>query len=174
MFYRVRTDRGATPPPLAVPLLFIRQVSRLALLLVFGSACPGFAQPAVPQDGAVKAIFEKYDLLGIFAADCRKPAKSVDNWYYVNRLVDANHVRRELMGSPTTVTSVTMIDRASELRPDEIAVAGTREGKPTTGVWRLDKNRMLMVSATFGDQQLIAGGKWVKTGADMPWVSRCD
>jgi hypothetical protein len=33
---------------------------------------------------------------------------------------------------------------------------------------------MLAVSATFGNPQLIAGGKWVKTGADMPCVRHYD
>jgi hypothetical protein len=110
----------------------------------------------------------------VFAQDCSKPAKAIDNWYYVTRLIDANHARSELMGGPTTVTSVTIIDKAWETGPDEIAVAGTREGKPTTSVWRLDKNRRMPLSATFGDQQLVSAGKWVKTGADMPWINRCD
>jgi PAN domain len=139
-----------------------------------GTPVANAGAPPPAHDGAVKAVFEKYNMLGVWAADCSKPAKAIDNWYYVNRLVDANHVRRELMGSPTAVTSVTIIDKAWELRPNEIAGSGTREGKPTTGVWRLDSGRMLQLSATFGDQQLIADGKWVKTGADMPWMSRCD
>jgi hypothetical protein len=138
------------------------------------AALPGDKTNAPAPDGAVKAIFEKYNLLGVFAQDCSKPAKAIDNWYYVNRLIDANHVQRDLMGGPTTVTWVSMLDDARELRPNEIAVSGTREGKPASGVWRLDGNRMVQLSARFGDQQLVSDGKWVKTGAAMPWINRCD
>jgi hypothetical protein len=122
----------------------------------------------------VKAVFDKYNLYGVYATDCSKPAKAVENWYAINRPIDGGRVQRDLMGSPTSVTSVTIIDKASELRPNEIAVSGTYDGKPAEGVWHLDKNRMRPWSAKRGDEQTVANGKWVKTGADMPWTNRCD
>jgi hypothetical protein len=55
---------------------------------------------SAPTQSSVKAIFEKYNLLGTFAWDCSKPA-SKDNFYYVHRLLDADHVQRDQMSGPT-------------------------------------------------------------------------
>jgi hypothetical protein len=131
------------------------------------------ASDARAQDGSVKAIFEKYNLLGVFAADCTQPPKAVDNWYYVDRLIDANHVQRDLMESTTTRTWMTIIDHAWQVSPNEIGVAGTRDNKPAVSVWRLDKDRMVQWEAFFDDKPDVSGGKWLKTGTDMPWLNRC-
>ena len=128
---------------------------------------------ANPQNGSVKAIFEKYNLLGVFAQDCAKPPKAVENWYYVDRLIDANHVQHDLMENETNRTQVTIIDKATENKPNEIFVAGTRDGKQTAAIWRIDKDRRVPWETAFGDQTLISGGKWVKDGHDMPWITRC-
>jgi hypothetical protein len=128
---------------------------------------------ANPQNGSVKAIFEKYNLLGVFAQDCAKPPKAVENWYYVDRLIDANHVQHDLMENETNRTQVTIIDKATENKPNEIFVAGTRDGKQTAAIWRIDKDRRVPWETAFGDQTLISGGKWVKDGHDMPWYTRC-
>jgi hypothetical protein len=128
---------------------------------------------ANPQNGSVKAIFEKYNLLGVYAQDCAKPPKAVENWYYVNRLIDANHVQRDLMESETTRTSMTIIDQARENKPNEIFIAGTRDNKPTTAIWRFDKDRMVQWKAAHAGEAIISGGKWLKTGTSMPWIARC-
>ena len=128
---------------------------------------------AQAQNESVKAIFEKYNLLGVFAQDCSKPPKAVENWYYVNRLIDANHVQRDLMESPTTRKSVTIIDNAAEATPNGILVIGTRDGKPAQGIWRLEKDRMVQWESALAGQQEISAGKWVRTGTDMPWLYRC-
>jgi hypothetical protein len=128
---------------------------------------------APPQNGSVKAIFEKYNLLGVFAQDCAKPPKAVENWYFVDRLIDANHVQRDLMDSETNRTQVAIIDQAVENKPNELFVAGTRDGKRSAAIWRIDKDRMVPWEVAFGDQTLVSGGKWVKDGHDMPWVTRC-
>jgi hypothetical protein len=128
---------------------------------------------AQAQNESVKAIFEKYNLLGVFAQDCTKPPKAVENWYYVNRLIDANHVQRDLMESPTTRKSVTIIDNAMETTPNGIFIIGTRDGKPAQGIWRLEKDRMVQWESALAGQQEISAGKWVRTGMDMPWLYRC-
>jgi hypothetical protein len=134
-----------------------------------GQNVPG----AQAQNESVKAIFEKYNLLGVSAQDCTKPPKAVENWYYVNRLIDANHVQRDLMESPTTRKSVTIIDNAAEATPNGILVIGTRDGKPAQGIWRLEKDRMVQWESALAGQQEISAGKWVRTGTDMPWLYRC-
>jgi hypothetical protein len=134
-----------------------------------GQNVPG----AQAQIESVKAIFEKYNLLGVSAQDCTKPPKAVENWYYVNRLIDANHVQRDLMESPATRKSVTIIDNAAEATPNGILVIGTRDGKPAQRIWRLEKDRMVQWESALAGQQEISAGKWVRTGTDMPWLYRC-
>jgi hypothetical protein len=123
--------------------------------------------------GAVKAIFEKHKLLGTFAADCTKPPKAVDNWYYVDRLVDPDHVQRDVMESKTSRTQRVIIDRAWEWQPNEVGVSGNRDGKPIAALWRLDGDRMVQWETIVAGVPEISGGKWLKTKADMPWLKRC-
>jgi hypothetical protein len=60
-------------------------------------------------------------LLDTFGKDCSKPT-SKDNLYYTNRALDANHVKRDQMSGPTSRDRLSIIDKATEVRPDEIAV----------------------------------------------------
>lgn len=136
------------------------------------AGAPAQASPASPRAATVKAIFEKYHLLGVFAQDCAKPPKAIENWYFVDRLVDANHVQQDLMDNETNRTHV-IIDRAVENKPDEIFVSGARDGKRAAAIWRIDKGRMVPWETAFGDQTQVSGGKWVKNGHDMPWYTRC-
>ena len=60
-----------------------------------------FCGQAQAQSGTVKATFEKHGLLGTFSRHCSRPA-APDNLYFVNRLLDADHVQRDAMEGPTT------------------------------------------------------------------------
>jgi hypothetical protein len=122
---------------------------------------------------SVKEIFEKYNLLGTFAWDCTKPPSADNNWYFVNRLMDADHVQRDFMSGPTTRAWFLILDKAAETSANEISVSGTRDGKPTESIWRTERNRMLQWDATQDGKKIITGGKWVTTGKDMPWLNRC-
>jgi len=144
----------------------------ICALGAFGAAClvPSAARA---QNGAVKAIFEKYDLLGMFAWDCSKPPDANNNWFFVNRLVDADHVQRDFMNSPTSRAWFAIIDQASETGQGEINVGGVRDGARGSSVWRIEKDRMLQWSATQSGKPIISGGRWVATGKDMPWLNKC-
>jgi hypothetical protein len=48
-------------------------------------------------------IFQKHNLIGIFAWDCGKPA-SESNLYFVNRVLDASRIQRDQMSGPTSST----------------------------------------------------------------------
>jgi hypothetical protein len=122
---------------------------------------------------SVKEIFEKHNLLGTFAWDCTKPPSADNNWYFVNRSMDADHVQRDFMSSPTTRAWFLILDKAAETSANEISVSGTRDGKPTESIWRTERNRMLQWDATQDGKKIITGGKWVTTGKDMPWLNRC-
>jgi hypothetical protein len=125
------------------------------------------------QEGSVKAIFEKHDLLGIFAFDCSSPA-SKSNIYFVNRLLDEGHVQRDQMSGPTSREQVIVIDKAIELTADEISIGGKRgDEQPMESVWRFDKDRVFGVENTVGGKKVISGGKWTSNGENVPPVSRC-
>jgi hypothetical protein len=125
------------------------------------------------QAASIKEIFEKHNLLGTFAWDCTKPASADNNWYFVNRVMDADHVQRDFMTGPTTRAWFTILDKATEQNANDIYVSGTRDGKPTDGVWRVEQNRMLQWDATQDGKKIIAAGKWVNSGKAMPWLNRC-
>jgi hypothetical protein len=129
-------------------------------------------EPAT-QAASIKEIFEKHNLLGTYAWDCTKPASSDNNWYFVNRVIDADHVQRDFMSGPATRAWVTILDKAAELNANEISVSGTRDGQSADGVWRVEKNRMLQWQATQHGKRTVAEGKWVATGKDMAWLNRC-
>jgi hypothetical protein len=122
---------------------------------------------------SIKDIFEKHGLLGTFAWDCSKPASGDNNWYFVNRVMDADHVQRDYMTGPTTRAWYLILDKAEERSANDIYVSGTRDGEPTDGIWRVEQKRMLQVEATQGGKKIISGGKCLATGKEMPWLNRC-
>jgi len=129
--------------------------------------------PATVALNGVKAIFEKYKLLGTFAADCSKPA-SPNNYHFINRLVGNDIVQRDRMSGPTTRDWVAFLDNASELKPNEIAVSGMHDAKSAEGVWRIEDRRMLVVEASLGGEKQVSNGRLLQNGAQMPWFYRCD
>ena len=145
----------------------------LRRLVAAGVACSLVClAPARAQDGAVKALFEKYNLIGAFSFDCGKPADS-NNWRFVNRVVNGNQVERAYMASPTRVGWSSIITKADDLGSNEILLSLMRNGKPTVGVWRLERNRMLQWQAEEDGKTLIADGKWLASGRQLPWLNKC-
>jgi len=134
-------------------------------------ANPGEA--AAAPDGGVQALFEKYNLLGHFAWDCSKPPNRESNWYFINRAVDAGHIRRDYMSGPTTRGRSFVIDKVVELRPNEITVSGTSDGQTVEGIWRTEPGRMRQWTSTRAGNKQIVDGRWVSTGLEMPWLNRC-
>jgi hypothetical protein len=125
------------------------------------------------EAASIKDIFEKRGLIGTFAWDCSKPASPDNNWYFVNRVVDADHVQRDYMTASSIRAWYSILDKAEETSTGDIRVSGTRDGRPTDGLWRVEQNRMLQVEATQDGKTIISGGKWVNSGKDMPWLNRC-
>jgi tetratricopeptide (TPR) repeat protein len=135
----------------------------------------------VQGNGSIKAVFEKYSLLGIFAWDCSKPA-SKSNLYYVHRLLDADRVQRDQMSGPADHDWVTVIDKAQPLSPNELALSGTLTGRvggrdldnvPTSGTWRIEPNRFVQRDATVDGVKVIGGGTNLSAGVQLPWINRC-
>jgi hypothetical protein len=143
---------------------------RYFVLVVVAAAA--MADRASAQDASVKAVFEKYNLVGIFAQDCSKPA-AADNFYFVHRALDDGHVQRDLMDGPTSRKFVFLFDKASGLGPGEIALSGTRDGVPISLVWRTEANRHVEVETTLNGSKVIADGKFISNGKPVPWLNRC-
>jgi hypothetical protein len=144
----------------------------------FGSIALGLAAivagaPAAMAQTSVKAIFEKYNLLGTFAWDCSKPA-SQSNYYYVHRALGDGFVQRDLMSGETRRDWSAIIDKASLRPPDEIIVSGTRDGQPFDSVYRFEARRMRVLEGTVAGKKEISGGKFVNTGWESPWLNKCD
>jgi len=126
------------------------------------------------QAVSVKQIFEQYNLLGSFAPDCSKPPNQENNWFYVNRVIDARHVQHDLMSGPDTRLWFIIIDQAKETGRNEIFLKGIQDGHlPVEGIWRIDGDRMLQWSAMRDGKQLISNGRVVATGKEMPWLNKC-
>lgn len=132
------------------------------------------AAASAAQAATVKEVFEKYNLLGTFAWTCSQPANDDNNWYYVNRAIDADHVQRDRMIGPTTRGAVAILDKATESKPNEIAIEGIIDGQRFAGTWVIEKTRMLQWEATLAGKKTIAEGHLTKTGNPMPWLNRCD
>ena len=75
------------------------------------------ASVAGAQAASVKETFESYNLLGTFAWDCGKPA-SKQNHFFVHRAIDANHVQRDMMDSPTARGFLVIVDKATPSKPN--------------------------------------------------------
>jgi hypothetical protein len=132
---------------------------------------PAVTAPAAFAQTSVKTLFEKHNLLGTFAWDCSQPA-SKQNHYFVHRLLDADRVQRDMMEDRSTRGFVAVIDKAEGSKPNEIAVSGTRDGKPFSSVYRIEPNRMLVLETTVDGKVQVAGGR-VPNGGEIPWANRC-
>jgi hypothetical protein len=145
---------------------------------LIATATPGIA---LAQDGSVKAIYEKYNMLGTFAQDCSRPASPTNN-YYVSRMAGANHVQRDTMDGPTARARFTMIDKVEVVAPNEVRTIGPLTGKignnnfdrtPTDSVWRIEPNRIRFVEVTIGDRKVATGGRFTGNNQETPWLIRC-
>jgi hypothetical protein len=119
-----------------------------------------------------KEIFEKYHLLGTFSYDCTKAADK-KNLYFVNRVLDAGHLQRDIMSGQSTRDFVIIYDKVEETTPNEVKVSGTRDGQAAEGVWRLEQNRMLQWYSKVNGKENIRDGVFLDTNYKLPYLNRC-
>jgi hypothetical protein len=159
----------------------MRAVSCKAIVLNVAVAFIAVLPCAPAQAASVKEIFEKYNLLGAFAQDCAKPPTVqtppngvAQNWWFVNRLIDADHAQRDFMTGPTSRGFVIVVDKVMELKPSEIRVTGMRDETMTIdNVWHIEPNRTRTWDGIGDTKGKVADGKYVQTGKDIPWLTRC-
>lgn len=145
-----------------------------AIAFAVAAATATILAAASAQAASVKDIFEKYKLLGTFSYDCTKPADK-KNLYYVNRVLDADHVERDEMIGPTTRSRVIMLDKAEELKPNEIKVSGSivDGASSTIGVWHIEPNRMLQWESSQDGKAIVRDGVFLATQYKLPFLNRC-
>lgn len=120
---------------------------------------------------ATRAVFEKYNLLGTFAIDCRKPASRA-NHYAVLRPLDSGGIQFDSMTGASERVSERVIDRAAGSGPNEIS--GSFSAEQADFVYRVEANRFRVVSLTRLDgEKFIVDGRLVRNGAMMPWMNKC-
>jgi hypothetical protein len=124
------------------------------------------------QDGSARALFERHGLLGTFAWDCSSPVAR-NNLYFVHRALDGGRVQRDQMSGPTTRDFVLIWEHGVEAGPNEVALRGSRDGKPVQSVYRAEAGRMRVLEGTVAGVREVSGGRLVRTGREMPWVSKC-
>ena len=127
------------------------------------------------QDSSAKTVFENYQLLGIFAFDCGKPA-SANNYYYVHRLLDPGHVQRDRMIGTDSRDYAYVIDRALVMTPNQVSLngirsEGSRKGEFIKEVWRVEPNRIMTIEQTIGGNTVISGARF--NGRSVPRYNRC-
>jgi heat shock protein HslJ len=166
-------------PILIAELIRFGLMRRIALQTAVAVAA--ISAVACAQAASIQEIFEKYNLVGIFAQDCTKPATvqsprngAPQNWWFVNRLIDANHAQRDFMEGPGARSFVIIIDKAVELKPNEIRVTGMRDDTiAVDNVWHIEPNRTRTWQGIGDTKGQVADGKHVQTGNEMPWLTRC-
>jgi len=124
------------------------------------------------QAVSVQEAFEKYNQIGMWAWDCSKPP-SDNNHYFVNRVIDADHVQRDAMSGPSKRDHVSIIDKATPLGPNEIALSGTYDDKPTDAVWLVEGDRQTTTEFTLDGKKVVSAGKIVSNGRPIHSTSRC-
>ena len=141
-------------------------VSSVLIVLVHAGA------PAA-RAASVQELFERYGLLGTFAADCAKPM-SRQNTYIVHRVLDAHRIQREAMSEPGKVLDTSTIDLAATTGPDSLDISLGNERRRLQLTLRVEGTRWrVMDSAREGGEKLVANGRAVDDGSEMPWLNKC-
>jgi hypothetical protein len=148
------------------------RLNRLSSIVIGVCAAIIAGAPGAFAQTSVKAVFEKHKLLGTLAWDCSKPA-SPSNLFFRNRALDDNHVQIDQMNGPTSREYLMLIDKATESKPSELALSGTRDDKPITILWRSEPDRVLRLEFSVGERKLHAGGRYTYNPNAVPPLRRC-
>jgi hypothetical protein len=125
------------------------------------------------QATSVKEIFEKHGLLGTWSADCSKPL-SKQNRYAVYRVLDADHVQREVKSDPAAEGALSIADRASEAGPNEVNISWVDGGGRVNNTVRVEGNRFrLWHSTSEAGEKFVVDGREVDDDEETLWIHKC-
>ena len=143
-----------------------------ALRLCAVAALAWLAAPAV-QAASVQAMFERYGLIGTWAFDCSQPA-SQQNPYIFYRVIDADHVARDTMNSPTNRVNASIADFLIESNPNEVVIVVKTERGSTNLTVRLERKRMRTFQSTRDTgEKVIVNGRFNGRDTETLWYSKC-
>jgi tetratricopeptide (TPR) repeat protein len=137
------------------------------------SPAPGTSEP-----GSARQILENYGVLGVWSADCNKPA-SPSNVYIVYRALDEKRVQSDAMKDPKERAHVNVIESAEGLGPNEITLTQTSQNRD---VYRLhiEGNRVRPLELMRNGTKYVADGRHLANisnpaliGKETPWVNKC-
>lgn len=140
--------------------------------LAFAAAAATIVLGTTAHSATVKEIFEQYGQLGTFAWDCSKPP-SKDNRYFINRVIDDNHVRRETLLGKNEPGNVAVIDKAEPRGPNHISLSGKLDQKPAEAIWYVEPNRQIAFEVSFDGKKVISDAKLVTNGQQVRWTFKC-
>jgi hypothetical protein len=125
------------------------------------------------SQSGVAAVFEKHNLLGTFALDCKQPV-GPHNHYIVHHKLGSGAVQRDLMVGPATKQYSYVIDRAEILRPGEVSTSMANEKQRLNIVFRFDDGRIRTIeSVTPTGAKIVVGGNLTGGGGAAPWYAKC-
>jgi PDZ domain/Tetratricopeptide repeat len=136
------------------------------------------AQPPAPRiatapvPATVKGLFEKYGLIGAFAADCSQPV-SAQNVYIVYR-ANGDYVQRDDM-SGGTASDASVIDAAAEAAPNQLGLSMANARGRVNLVLRIEAGRWRLLESTRDDgAKLVSGGRATQGAREQsPWLNKC-
>lgn len=141
-------------------------------LRAFAAAAAMMIVTGTAYSATVKEVFEQYKQLGTFGWDCSKPPSN-DNRYFINRVIDDNHVQRETMVGATERTNTAVVDKAEPLGPNHISVSGKRDRQDAEAVWYVEPDRQFALEVSIGGKKVVTGGKLVANGQQIRWTYKC-
>jgi hypothetical protein len=134
---------------------------------------------------AVIAIFERHELMGTFAEDC-KSSPSDSNQYIVHRVISAGRVGRDQMKDRNVPSYASLVEDAEELSANDVAmnVAITDSLNAQMKGWkmhlitRVDGKRIRLMQSgpltgPYAGRTNIFAGKAANGGAETRWLTKC-
>jgi hypothetical protein len=145
--------------------LFAFRIFVLAALVVF-------AAPAA-KAASVQELFERYGLIGTWGFDCSQPP-SVQNPYVFYRLLDAEHVARDTMNSPTNRINASVADFLIESNPNEVVISVKTERGRTNLTVRIERKRIRTFQSTRDSgEKVIVNGRFIERNTETLWFNKC-
>ena len=112
-------------------------------------------------------------VLHTWAFDCSQPA-SQQNPYIFYRVIDADHVARDTMNSPTNRVNASIADFLIESNPNEVVIVVKTERGSTNLTVRLERKRMRTFQSTRDTgEKVIVNGRFNGRDTETLWYSKC-
>ena len=143
----------------------LRLLGSISVALLF------FAASSV-HAASVQEIFKKFGLLGNWSVDCAKPA-SPQNPYLTHRALGSDRVERGPILNSASPPTLFVVDQATEVKPNEIALSFNDGKNHVKLVVRVEHHQMRTMERVYdnGEHPILDGRE---SGHETPWFNKCD